>query len=301
MADFNATILAVKLDVDRDRIEESVIKAQAGLIAPPRQTPMRDPLAKPHTSTSAVLHAETPITHEPLHTSDEQPRSLSSRGAAVRCRCMTASGFLPLMTYSALSAALPLVHVHAPGWDFGDTAVRLLHVFLAAVLATLLVLANSPVVLYNMLLFFHIGVETTVVASAIAYASIPEKATRSVVLAWFATGCVILHLLPFLLVDAWKVLVPCASLGVVLNAMLTIYVIPEWFLLLVASSSALLTYVLAVVVAQGRHPSLFTAFRMAWRGSGWIRFRPYEWSVADMVAELDEGRRIAHESHQVRI
>ena len=53
--------------------------------------------------------------------------------------------------------------------------------------------------------------------------------------------------------------------------MLTIYVIPEWFLLLAASSSHC-SRMPGSVVAQGRHPRCSPLY--AWRGSGWIRFRP---------------------------
>ena len=126
---------------------EPVIKARAGLIAPPPTDANADHLAKAHNSTSAVCM----LRHQSRMNLTHRTAAKVAIESSLLCCWHDRISFLPLMTYSALSAT-PLVHVHAPGWDFGDTAVRLLHVFLAAVLA--ICAANSPVVLYNMLLFF---------------------------------------------------------------------------------------------------------------------------------------------------
>lgn len=153
--------------------------------------------------------------------------STPSTSSVARVKMTTCSlkGFFPLMLFSSLLLSVPIVVAYAD-LDYSDAATRgaVVATPVLVVLATLL--ANDLVVWFNMVLFFHLGMEVQVLDVLMDFARESGTSDAHSALAWTAFVVVILHLVPFFLVDQSKVLCALASAGVVVNAVALLYVSP---------------------------------------------------------------------------
>ena len=127
--------------------------------------------------------------------------------------------------------------------DYTTAGPRAMTLVFAVVGAGMLLL--GPVnALQQALLGFHVGVEAYVIERVLRYATAEGRAGREIVLASIGASVVIVHLIPFFLLDRRMLLMALAALGIVVNVLLALLALPEHgatlLLLLGASSGALL-------------------------------------------------------------
>jgi hypothetical protein len=183
-------------------------------------------------------------------------------------------GFLPTLIYSTFFLIFPILDEYA-AYDYTTTLVRVGVIAASVVAATLLVAANDCVAWFNMVLFFYIGVEVTVLDAIKSYADETGREDSEKVLAWLAFGAIIFHLVPFLVVDYEKLLIVLASVGVVTNAAALVIVEPARLLVASAASSALLLSVLLIACIECVQTSLLSQLKIALR-VGFFKCLPYE-------------------------
>ena len=165
--------------------------------------------------------------------------SSTAQNSASWCKCMIPRGFLPTLLYSLFTLSLPILWFYA-SVDFTDPPVIGTTIGLSALAGLVFAMANDCCCWYNMMLFFHIGVESHVLDRTIAYA---QDATDDVArgLSITAVVVIIVHLIPFLLSNRVMLLSLLAYAGVVVNTATIVYVDSTLLLLVLASSLALLS------------------------------------------------------------
>lgn len=189
-------------------------------------------------------------------------------------RLKVPKGFLPTFLFSALFLTMPLLNEYVT-YDYSSTRVRVGVITAASLGALAIVVANDCVAWFNMVLFFHIGVEVTVLEKIMDYAQEDTSSDSAVVLAWVAFGIIIAHLFPFLLLDYEKTLTLCAFAGVIVNAATLVFVDSEKLLIASATSSSLLLSVLLIACIDCVQTSALSQLKSAMRG-GLVRCMPYE-------------------------
>ena len=85
------------------------------------------------------------------------------------CSTCTLKGFLPTLLFAALAASVP-VTLYYMDYDFDDNVVRGTCIGISAAVALGIVFANDCATWYNMVLFFHTGLEVQIVDLAFTYA-----------------------------------------------------------------------------------------------------------------------------------
>lgn len=212
----------------------------------------------------------------PQHTHPVTPASLPVPSTASKpCRMSVFKGFLPLFVYSGLAVALSTTVLFGD-IDFSDNVSRGLTIGAAAGSATAVILANNCATWYNLVLFFHIGIESKVIETAFTYAMADGTSTEGMALAYTAGAVIIVHLLPFLLIDHTGLLILLAYAGVVVNASLLVFVDTTYLMLVVLSSLALLVMTLLILASKCHKPSMLNQFRCAMRDKTWLTCEPYE-------------------------
>ena len=181
----------------------------------------------------------------------------------------TPKGFLPLLFYAAASATFPLLLLFAT-FDFADNMVRGLFLAAAALFALVPVVSNDCCVLYNSVLFFHTGVEVKVIETAFEYAMADTSPDYGVALAYAGGITVIVHLLPFYLMDHPLLLSLLAVVGVPVNVALALFLDDSMFLLVLLSSYAFLITTRTIVRLNEETPSMLTQLRKALDTGMWI-------------------------------
>ena len=178
-------------------------------------------------------------------------------------------GFLPLLFYAAAAMLFPLLYFYV-SFDFSDDAVRALAVGAAGGLGLMLVLANDCCTWYNMALFFHTGIEVVVLDGTMDYIDLSTTSDTGKVLAWIGFATVIVHLIPFFVMDRPRLLTLLALVGVPVNAALAVYTqplanLPVYYVLVTLSSAGLLLVTSVVLGIDGHAPSMLTKLRGALR------------------------------------
>lgn len=176
------------------------------------------------------------------------PIESSSAGSSFRCipQCIPVPrGLVPTVAYSLVALAIPLLCFFTSP-DFTADEVVAVTIGLSGVGGLVVIFANDCCCWYNMMLFFHIGVEAKVVDLALTYAYDDANSERDQTLAMVAGIVIILHLIPFLLTDRIMLLIFLAYVGVVVNTSAIVYLASEQLLLVVASSLALLSTTMIV-------------------------------------------------------
>lgn len=178
-------------------------------------------------------------------------------------------GFLPLLFYAASAMLFPLIYFYV-SLDFSDDVVRALAIGASGVLGLMLVLANDCCTWYNMALFFHTGIEVVVLDQTMDYIDLSTTSDTGKVLAWIGFATVIVHLIPFFVIDRPRLLTLLALVGVPVNAALTVYTqpltaLPVYYVLVTLSSTGLLLVTSIVLGIDGHAPSMLTKLRCALR------------------------------------
>lgn len=214
----------------------------------------------PRTTTTLSISAPTCTTHE-------IGLSSSAMGAIPK-------GFIPLFIYSALFLLPPVLYEYVT-YDYTNTVTRGGVIGIAGGYALAVVLANDCVAWFNMLLFFHIGLEVKVAEILADYANASGTTNTDMILAWIGFGVVIAHLVPFLLVDNTMFLSLLAFAGVIVNAAVLVYLDSDRLLLVGLSSGALLISTLCISGVCDVATSHLTALRKAMTKGTWIVFTKY--------------------------
>ena len=157
--------------------------------------------------------------------------------------CPVPRGLVPTLTYSLVALAIPILCLFTTP-DYTKDEIVGVTIGASALAGLVVILANDCCCWYNMMLFFHIGVEAKVVDIALSFAD-SERGSGEVnsdsALAMAAAIVIIVHLIPFLLTDRLMPLILLAYTGVVVNTATVVYLSPDHLLLVAASSLALLS------------------------------------------------------------
>ena len=202
---------------------------------------------------------------KPLETTSSSTKSsaaLRFAAAVPEGGMRVVKGFLPLLIYSLFFFAAPIVDEYT---DMDYTTVRVkAGVVVASVLAPLvLVLSNDCVVWFNSALFFHIGIEVGLLHELYDHARDDTLRDVEAALAWVGFAVIIAHLLPFLLLDHAKVLIPLAFVGVVANTTTALYLDVDKMLLVAFSASVLLGATLLIASIDCVRTSVLSQLRIA--------------------------------------
>ena len=162
--------------------------------------------------------------------------------------------------------AVPLVHEYVDA-DYGKTEARGISVGVAATAALAIVGANDCVAWFNFVLFFHAGVEATVLDRLQSYALTDTTLSESEIWAWIGFGVIIAHLLPFFLMDHNAMLVPLAVVGVPINTAVVVFLDSGKLMYVGLSASMLLGTTLYVCGQCEKRCSVMTLMKDA-MGSG---------------------------------
>ena len=197
------------------------------------------------------------------------------------CSVGTIKGFLPTFAYAALALLVPLV-LDFVTIDAHDNVTRGVTIGLSAVAAGLVVYADDCVTWYNIVLFFHTGVEVMLVYIGFDYAYADDRKDVEMALSLAGTITIIVHLIPFFLLDTKWLLTLLAAAGVVVNTAMVVFLVPqkaydELLLLLYGGSSlALLAVTLIVVGVNCMKPSMLTLLRGSLMEGSCLKCVPYE-------------------------
>lgn len=185
------------------------------------------------------------------------------------CACARPSGFLVTLTLALLAAADPLLFLYNSGLtaDYSLGSTRALTAAAAVLGATAIAIFREPATLYNLALFVHIGFEVYVVDQAFLFARAADTETASMVLAYLGGAVVIVHLLPFLVIDHRDTLSFLAYVGVVVNTLLILLAMPQLGaqLLLVVGLTSVVLLAATLLALPHAQPALLGMARRALR------------------------------------
>lgn len=184
-------------------------------------------------------------------------------------------GVLAALFYSLCFAAVPLVD-HYADLNYASDGVRAGVIAGSVAAALFLVMANDCVAWFNMVLYFHLGVEIIVLDTLFSYADAAGSGDRETALAYAAAAVIALHLVPFFLLDRSDALLLLAGAGVVANASSLVFVEPTLLLIAFGSSCALLLAVLLIASIDCVRPSLLSQLRGATSRGAWLRAADYQ-------------------------
>ena len=162
--------------------------------------------------------------------------------------CPVPRGLVPTLTYSLFALAIPILCLFTTP-DYTKNEVLGVTIGVSALAGIVVILANDCCCWYNMMLFFHIGVEAKVVDIALSYVDAEQGSgdtDHNPALAITAAVILIVHLIPFLFTDRIAPLILLAYVGVVVNTATVVYISPDYLLLVAASSLALLSTTMIV-------------------------------------------------------
>ena len=203
-------------------------------------------IPKPRAPTPAPV-APTPL---------PAPSLLSKvRCEIINCPVALPRGSLPLLVYVGYAAALPLSYYYGE-YDFSDDFVRAATIVGTTLFATFLVLVNDCCTWYNMILFLHIALEYKLLDTTMTYVNRDHTSDVGMAWAWVGMVVVVLHLLPFLLVDGPTLLLLLAFVGVPVNTALAVFLDPAYLPVIATSSVTLLLLTYVATSMQGLRPSM---------------------------------------------
>ena len=179
----------------------------------------------------------------PLPTTTSACDTSTKRGGISQCGLPR--GMLPTCLYSGLSILIPLLFFYADV-DYTQDATRGVVIGLSAVSGLVAILANDCCCWYNMMLFFHVGIEVKVVDVAIDYAYADGTSDEGMGLAIAGAAVVILHLVPFFVSNNVMLLIALAYAGIVVNTAILVFLDSTLLLVVVASALGLLSIVMVV-------------------------------------------------------
>jgi hypothetical protein len=183
-------------------------------------------------------------------------------------------GFLPLFFYAAVFLLAPVLYEYVD-YTWADSTTRAALIVVSAAYALSVVFANDCVAWFNMVLFFHIGIEVKVLEILMDFARLTTTADGDEILAWTGFVVIIVHLIPFLLVDNTMFLTLLAVAGVIVNAAVLVYLDSNRLLLTGFSSVSLLGTTLCISGVCDVSTSMLTALRKAMTDGTWLTCSGY--------------------------
>lgn len=216
-----------------------------------------------------------PVVPAPLPPPATAPKTSRSFFVPV---CGVPGGLLPTLVYSVLALLVPLTWyyiLHGPE-TIPSTLEQSLIIGAAAVAGLVVVLANECCCWYNMMLAFHIGIEVNVIDKAFQYAIATSTPMDQMAWSIAAAVVIIVHLLPFLLVDNIPFLVLLAYVGTVVNVITVLFIDAEHLLIVFASCIALLAITIIVGAKCEVRTSLLSLLRDAVNKDSFLTCRTFE-------------------------
>lgn len=183
-------------------------------------------------------------------------------------------GFLPLFFYATVFLLAPVLYEYVD-YTWTDSTTRAALIAVSAAYALSVVFANDCVAWFNMVLFFHIGIEVKVLEILMDFARLTTTADGDEILAWTGFVVIIVHLIPFLLVDNTMFLTLLAVAGVIVNAAVLVYLDSNRLLLTGFSSVSLLGTTLCISGVCDVSTSMLTALRKAMTDGTWLTCSGY--------------------------
>ena len=171
-------------------------------------------------------------------------------------------GFLPLLLYSSLAFALPMLY-HYMDYDYEDDMTRAVVIGTSVVSSTVVLLAMDCAVWFNIVLFFHAALEVRVIHRLVDVAQADGSSDMDVALSWTAAGVIGVHLLPFLVVDGPRLLALVGYAGVIVNSAALLYVDTDLLPLVAYSASVLLGSTLCISYTECIRTSMLSGLRHA--------------------------------------
>lgn len=145
--------------------------------------------------------------------------------------------FVTMLLAGAFTAAAPIYFYADP--DYTSVGVRGGLIATTSVLALIVPFAGQPA-WFNAVLGFYIGLEARVVDLSMQFAKDASTSDTGSALAWTGSILVIVHLIPFLLVDYVPLLIFFAVIGIPINTALLVYIDPACLLVVVFAGFMLL-------------------------------------------------------------
>jgi hypothetical protein len=188
--------------------------------------------------------------------------------------CPVPQGLLMTLLFFAGALALPIMFFYIEP-DYGTTWVEPFIIGMSALYAVfLLFLSSNMSIFYNTVLGLYTGVEVRVLHRTFDFAV--ASTTSNAHMAWAISGgaIVILHLLPFYLVDSGVVVTTLAAVGLVVNTALCVYLDPTLTLQAFSSGTAFLLTAMCIIGLNCAKCSLLTLLRDAMKYGGFLTLQP---------------------------
>lgn len=204
------------------------------------------------------------------------PANAPAPGLVERAQSMVfvAKGFLPMLVYMLLAGTVPLLFFYTT-IDTTTDMQRAFIIGMSALGSLLIVAANVCNSWFNITLAFHTAIEVKVVDAALALAMADGTSTAGVTWAWVAAAVIVLHLIPFFVLDHSRLLALLAFVGVPVNVAAALYLLVDHLLLIGLSANVFLLMVLQTLASDCNCPSLLGQFRIALGSGKWLTCERY--------------------------
>lgn len=202
-----------------------------------------------------------------------QPNRCGGMLSRAMSMCMVPKGYLATLLMAGCFLAVPLLHEYTTP-DYTDTATRGGVIGASAALSLLIIGANDCGAWFNFVLFFHTGVEVTVLDTLQTYAQAATTTTENEVWAWIGFGVILAHLLPFYLMDYNAVLIPLAAVGVSVNTAVLVFLDSTQFMYVGLSAAALLGTTLYVCGQCEKRCCMMTLMRDGMKEGSLLSCKP---------------------------
>ena len=188
---------------------------------------------------------------------------------------MVPKGFLAVIFYMGVFATVPTLY-HYVDYDYTSDTTRGVVMAVSALVPLTVVTANSYMVWFNMVFAFHTAMEVYALDSIYKYASADDRSAESMALAWVAFVVIIVHLVPFLLIDRASLLILLSYAGVVVNASALVIIDPSQLLSVGFSSVTLLGATICIAARCNVPTSLLTTLRTSMQDRMCVQCAPYD-------------------------
>ena len=177
--------------------------------------------------------------------------------------CPVPQGFLMTALFFVGGLGLPLMFYYGDA-DYTTEWTPPFVIGLSALYAFLLLfLSSNMTMFYNTVLGLYTGIEVKVIDTALTYATADGTPDADIVWSAIGGGVVIVHLLPFYLVDSGLVVTTLAAIGLVVNTAILVYLDTTLILQAFTAGSAFLLSALCIVALHGEKPSLLSTLKDA--------------------------------------
>jgi uncharacterized membrane protein (DUF485 family) len=223
-----------------------------------------------------------PIRRAPSVEAALPPPSLASRlTASIQLdflpKISAPSGFLAVMFYSLFAGLLPmLLHFMGDDIDYADNVTRGVTIGLVTLLPAFILLANDCYTWFNMALFVHLANEINLLEHTLSYATASSTPDADMIWSWVGAGVVIVHLLPFFLLDSSRLNVFLAAVGIPVNLTIELFLNDKTSFMPMATFSAVSFLFVALFVTvcdcANKTSLLNHLIRVLRSGEGWIKW-----------------------------